>query len=139
MYNDLLKDLQLINSGALVAMIWIIQILHYPSFYFFDKNNFQQAMSFHQRRISYVVIPLMVAELVISLYLWIMRMDVINTLGLTCVFIIWASTFFIQVPIHKKLIRYDQNLIRDLIKWNFIRTFFWTLKLFLIGHDKIQG
>jgi len=45
--------------------------------------------------------------------------------------LIWISTFFIQVPLHKKIAyKRDLRKIKKLILSNLIRTFLWTLKLF---------
>lgn len=139
MMNGLFRDLELINGGALVAMIWIVQILHYPSFAYYDKAHFSEAMDFHQRRITYIVLPLMFTELGMSLYLFATEMTLINTASLACVLIIWASTFFIQVPIHTKLKTYDKKLIQSLVRGNMIRTVLWTVKLILIEQDKLKG
>lgn len=139
MTNEFIRDLQLINAAALVSMIWIIQIVHYPSFVYYDKSTFAEAMNFHQKRIIYIVLPLMLTEIGISIYLWVIDGRFINTIGLACVLVIWASTFFIQVPTHEKLKSYDSNLIEGLVKGNLIRTVLWTIKLLLIEQDRLKG
>ena len=130
--NEFLKDIQLITAGALTSMIWLIQILHYPSFNFYDDDQFQSAMAFHQRRITFIVVPLMFTELGLSLYQWFLEKNVLNTFSLACVLLIWASTFFIQVPVHSKLVLKDERLIQSLVRGNMIRTGLWSLKLVLL-------
>ncbi len=135
--NELLRDLQLAIGASLVAVIWMIQILHYPSFLHYDKAHFSHAMNFHQKRITYIVVPLMLSEFFISVLLCATKANIINFLGLGCVLLIWASTFFIHVPLHSKLKSYDENLIKSLVRGNAIRTLLWTSKFLLIESDRI--
>ena len=49
------------------------------------------------------------------------------------VFVVWLSTFALQVPIHNRLkIRKDEILIRRLVVSNWIRTLAWSFKAVLI-------
>ncbi len=42
---------------------------------------------------------------------------------------IWASTFFVQVPLHEKLGGgFDADVQKRLVSTNWIRTIFWTLR-----------
>lgn len=46
---------------------------------------------------------------------------------------IFASTFFIQVPLHQKLsVGKDSHLIYRLVRTNWMRTIAWTLKAILM-------
>jgi hypothetical protein len=43
--------------------------------------------------------------------------------------IVWVSTFFVQIPIHAKLLAgYDGALQRRLVVTNWIRTLAWTVR-----------
>ncbi|MEM9735245.1 MAG: hypothetical protein AAF908_01395, partial [Pseudomonadota bacterium] len=43
--------------------------------------------------------------------------------------LVWASTFFVQVPLHGKLERgHDATLVRRLVMTNWLRTFLWTAR-----------
>jgi hypothetical protein len=117
---------ELLVSVALFILIWIIQVLHYPSFLYVDKNDFPKFEAFHTRRISFLVLPLMVSELILSLINF-------NYLILGIIVLIWLSTFFIQVPCHEKLkFGFDKLTIERLIFTNWIRTSLWTVKLFIL-------
>ena len=49
--------------------------------------------------------------------------------GLILVLIIWASTFFVQVPLHEKLAAaFDAKVQQRLVLTNWIRTIAWTLR-----------
>lgn len=134
--NHLLPHLDFVHiivTSMLVAIIWIIQVLHYPTFRFIDSDKEMEFHRFHTFSISPIVAPLMVLELVIvslNIYLDLSTF----TLGLfTLVIIIWLSTFLIQVPIHKRLsIKYKITLVNRLIRTNWIRTICWTVKLLIM-------
>ena len=118
--------IEVIISTALLVLIWIIQILHYPSFLFVDQTRFSHFEQFHTKRITYIVLPLMIAEL--GLVIFHFRPLVFGIVSL-----IWLSTFFLQVPCHEKLKRgFDEKVIRKLILTNWIRTLLWTIKFLVL-------
>ena len=55
--------IHLVSTAIMVGAIWVIQLVHYPSFYYIDKNNYMKFQNFHMNRISYIVIPAMTVEL----------------------------------------------------------------------------
>jgi len=117
---------------GLVVLIWIIQILHYPSFRFIDKSSFREFCLFHQNRITYIVMPLMVGELILSLYRAFHMRSFLSYLNLSIVILIWLSTAFIQVPIHQKLTQdFSPELVNDLVQTNWLRTILWSFKFIL--------
>ena len=131
MSNEGLNLIQLGLSSALFSLIWFVQILHYPCFVYFSHENFTQSMNFHQRRISYLVIPLMISELLVSSLLFF-HGGLINQLNLLIVVTLWVSTYFMQVPIHHRLLLENSHeLIQRLVKTNIFRTALWTIKLIL--------
>jgi hypothetical protein len=49
--------------------------------------------------------------------------------NLVGIFLIWGSTFFLQVPIHKKLSEnFSESLVRRLVRGNFYRSFLWSAR-----------
>jgi hypothetical protein len=60
---------QLAVSWALLSLIWIVQLVHYPSFQFIDANRFISFQHFHMQSITYVVAPLMFLELGVTIWL----------------------------------------------------------------------
>ncbi len=121
-----LSILELMVSAGLVVLIWLIQILHYPSFWFIKNEEFPVFSSFHGNRISLIVIPLMFLEVGFAIY---------NPRALIIFLIlaIWLSTFLLQVPCHNKLsIGHDPQVVERLISTNWIRTILWTLKLIIL-------
>ena len=131
---DFLFFLNVISAFLLTGVIWTIQLVHYPSFHFIDKLSFTNFHNFHERRISIIVMPLMLIELITSIALYIHNMwSIIFALNLLIVGLIWCSTFFVQVPIHSILSeKKDKNLIEKLVNTNWIRTFLWSTRMLLI-------
>lgn len=130
----------LIHAGAtlfLVGLIWTIQIVHYPLFGSVGADDYAAYQTSHMSRITYVVAPVMLAELLTAFYFAFVSYEPINPIyfrvGLAFVLIIWASTVFVQSPIHGKLAQnFDAGLVRRLVLTNWIRTFLWTLRGALI-------
>ena len=131
---DLLFFLNVISAFLLTGVIWTIQIVHYPSFHYIDKISFTNFHHFHERRISIIVMPLMLIELTTSTVLYINNMSsIVFALNLLIVVLIWCSTFFVQVPIHSILsMKKDKKLIEKLVNTNWIRTFLWSMRMLLI-------
>lgn len=125
--------LPLINnaiSWALFGLIWVSQIVTYPGFQDIGKNAFQAYHQNYMTAITYVVMPLMLSELALSAWLtWQSNFSWSYLFPLLIVAGIWASTFFIQVPLHNALVEgKDTVAIRQLVNSNWIRTIAWTLK-----------
>ena len=122
-----------LNLGAtlfLTGLIWTIQLVHYPSFHFADREKFKEFHIFHGKRISLLVVPLMIFELISSGILWWESSPLsLNSIGFYLVIAIWISTAFLSVPAHNKLTsRMDEKAVRFLINTNWIRTLLWTAK-----------
>jgi len=126
----------LIHAGAtlfLVGLIWTIQIVHYPLFENVGAETYTAFQNRHMSRITYVVAPVMLAELLTATYFVFASFDGIDPnyfqFGFVLVLIIWISTLLIQSPIHGKLAAGpDNKLIKKLVLTNWIRTFAWTLR-----------
>ena len=137
---DFLFFLNVISAFFLTGVIWTIQIVHYPSFHYIDKLSFVNFHQFHERRISIIVMPLMVLELISSVALYFNDMSNHTfLLNLIIVGLIWCSTFFIQVPIHNILSQKKDNMmIEKLVNTNWIRTFLWSMRMLLIIDELIS-
>ena len=120
----------------MVGVIWIIQLVHYPSFHFIELKQYTTFQRFHMSRISYVVIPAMLTEL-FTLILIIISMDQIDTLVLASAILlifIWLMTAVFFSGVHQKLtLGYDQTVVDKLVKLNWGRTLLWTLRLLLVS------
>jgi hypothetical protein len=115
----------------LVGLIWLVQLVQYPMFAYLDRSQFAQAHAFHSSAIGIVVAPPMLLEL--ALAVWIVFQEGRGWLGwaaLALVLIVWASTFFVIVPMHEQLGTrgFDAEVHRRMLAWNWVRTIAWTLR-----------
>ena len=128
--------IHLIATSVMVGVIWVIQLVHYPSFHFIELKQYTTFQRFHMSRISYVVIPAMLTEL-FTLILIVISMDQIDTLVLASAILlmfIWLMTAVFFSGVHQKLtLGYEQTVVDKLVKLNWGRTLLWTLRLFLIS------
>ena len=126
-----------VASIWMTSLIWIIQLVHYPFFNYVDQNKQRLAANFHTSRIFWCVFPAMIIE-VFTLFLYLIQKTTVTGLDIiiaSLLFIIWACTFFIQVPQHQAMATgYAQSLVNNLVKYNWIRTTCWTIKTMLVGY-----
>ncbi len=133
----MLTNLQLVGlfiSWGLVVLVWVIQLVHYPSFRFIDSSKFTDFHRHHTRSITVIVMPLMLAELIVSfLLVYKNGFTFFETIALAMVIGVWLSTFLIQIPIHDQLSS-DENSkeINKLVSTNWIRTVLWTGKVVVL-------
>ena len=121
-------------SCSLFVLIWLVQLIIYPGFMRIPARDFVAYHRWYAKRITVIVLPLMLAEVILLMGWWWAGADrsaaYVATLA---VFIIWLSTFRLQVPIHKRLQHgKDEALIRRLVATNWIRTAVWSLKTLVV-------
>ena len=122
-------------TWVLLGLIWVIQLVHYPMFKFVSFDI--KAFVFHQRRISLLVVPLMLFELFSAIALLINQWSIfpsIVIINMVIIGCIWLHTFLIMVPLHNKLIQEPNNgIIKRLVNQNWVRTIAWSIKSLLWG------
>jgi hypothetical protein len=123
--------IQAVCTWVLMGLIWTIQWVHYPMFSFFNTST-PTAFQDHQRRITYLVGPLMVIELFTAVLLAILNISshpYFHAINIGLLIIIWAHTGVIMVPLHTKLSTAPNlKTIQLLVKKNYVRSVAWTLK-----------
>lgn len=127
--------LNIVTTAIMVGVIWTIQVIHYPFFHRVDKQNFSLHMDKHREKISYIVVPVMLAELssATGLVLTNTQFQFEFITGLIILLLIWVSTALIQVPSHSKLAKgYSQTEVQKLVRLNWIRTILWSARLALM-------
>jgi hypothetical protein len=120
----------------MVGLIWVIQLVHYPSFHYVDTSRFKKFESFHATRISCIVLPVMGLELLTSLalpFFYSSKFKYLLYANLLIVVILWLFTLLVSARIHKKLSSgYNKQYVNRLISTNWFRTSLWTIKIPLI-------
>lgn len=121
----------------MTGVIWLVQIVHYPLFEYVGGERYRAFHVAHMNLISYVVAPMMIVEIgtaVLLIFYPLPNSDWrLLWAGVALAAIIWASTFFLQVPLHEKLANgYDADTHRALVSTNWLRTTAWTLRAALM-------
>ena len=129
-FTQILLLLHAASTLTMVGVIWTVQRVHYPLMIHVPAAKFPAFERAHQKRIGPVVMPLMLTELVTALAL--LATDVPRDLtipGAIMLALIWLSTFFVQVPLHRRLenVRSPEAIAR-LVRSNWIRTALWSAR-----------
>jgi hypothetical protein len=125
---------QVISCAWMTGLIWIIQVLHYPCFLLIRESEFAHFHAGHTQRITYLVLPAMLLELLSGFILmWSSHFQQVLVANFLMILVIWMSTAFLSVPIHNQLAsQQDFNKIRRLVLTNWPRTLLWSLRLGLL-------
>ena len=124
-------------ASIMVGVIWVIQLVHYPSFRFTDREKYVSFQIFHMRKISFIVMPVMVLEFLSGLLLVLYHSNYESLLRISFILllIIWLVTALFFAQIHQKLSKgYDETLLRKLVSFNWIRTLLWTIRTIIITY-----
>ena len=125
---------RILVDGGLVVLIWIVQLVVYPSFSYYNEQEVKRWHPSYTFRISLIVLPLMVGQVV--LYARYAYLDPGNvSIGmLLLVIALWLITFLKVVPLHHAIDSHPDSGIprKQLVQINWYRTAGWTI-LFLIN------
>ena len=96
---------------------------------FIDIEKFVEFHKFHTKNISFLVIPLMIIEVVISIIICYFYFSILSLINLSLVALIWIITFLLQVPSHNKLSTGKSIAeIEKLVSGNVFRVYLWFFK-----------
>ena len=120
---------QLLIDFGLFVLIWLVQLIIYPSFRYSDPAQFQSWHNTYTGLISLFVVPLMFGQLAIYGFHALARGTTWDYVALGLVLSVWVVTFAWSVPCHDLLHRqgFDRPIIDRLILSNWPRTLVWTL------------
>lgn len=112
---------------SMTGVIWFVQIVHYPLFAAVGEAQWRDYHDGHTRRVSYVVVPLMVGELATAAVLAVRDGSALAVAGLVLAAATWVFTFALAVPGHRRLERaFDPATARGLVTTGWARTVAWT-------------
>ncbi|MFM8715826.1 MAG: hypothetical protein ACKOHM_09985 [Spartobacteria bacterium] len=135
MNGSLAATVHLLTTFAMAGLIWFVQIVHYPMMANFERENFAAHEKEHCDRTGWVVVPLMLGEIFTFALLLVegLHSSAFLLSGLL-LGVIWASTFFLQVPLHRTLLQgWNDKAHRQLVATNWIRTVAWSGRAILLG------
>jgi hypothetical protein len=121
---------QLVSTLAMFGVILFVQIVHYPLMATVGEEGFPEYARSHADRTGLVVGPLMLAEMVSSIWLAVQppspEMQGAAWLGLGLLIAIWGITGLVSVPCHTRLgAGFDSRTHRRLVRTNWGRTVLW--------------
>ena len=130
-FLNILSQISLMVDAGLVILIWIVQLVIYPSFLHYTTENLY---SWHQKytsRIAIMVVPLMLFQLIYGLIILFYFPTINHFIYLALVIFLWVFTFLTFAPLHNKISNRNINnkLLTKLIYRNWIRTFLWSFLL----------
>jgi len=131
---EVLEPLHRFCACYMTGVIWFVQLVQYPMLHQTREEDHPSAHQEYTRRMGLVVGPVMLLELALQIYWVATTPDARSVAGGVLLFIIWASTIFLQVPCHQDLEKhYDPESHNELVRSNWIRTFAWTARALLLS------
>ncbi len=127
------NELRTMVDFGLVVLIWLVQLIIYPSFMHSESATFQDWHQTYSLRISLVVIPLMFAQVgLVGVQLLNAPNWAVYT-SAVLVFLVWVSTFAQAVPLHNLISagQIQTDTLPLLVARNWVRTVLWSIIFFL--------
>ena len=118
----------------LVGLIWVIQVVVYPQFLRVAEKEFIPFHFGHCLRIGLLIAPLLAAETITAAALLYQgHREPAFLISASLMPVNWLSTAVFQAPTHVHLMDgFDADLIRRLIRSNWLRTMAWTVRGLLL-------
>jgi Na+/proline symporter len=129
----MLQYLKELSDFGLLILIWLVQLIIYPSFTYMDDANLSAWHPKYTNMISVVVMPLMLIQLFSTFYLTYNQFNWILVTQCILIILLWTSTFFQAVPLHNQIDSRNemQKAAIKLVQANWKRTIMWTLIVIL--------
>jgi|3_EtaG_2_1085321.scaffolds.fasta_scaffold66201_2 hypothetical protein len=127
-----------LSDFGLLILIWLVQLIIYPSFTFMEKANLIAWHPKYTAMISVVVMPLMLVQLASTFYLTYANFNYILLVQCLLIILLWASTFFQAVPLHNQINSGIEikKAAENLVQVNWKRTIMWTIIVILNFIDR---
>jgi DMSO reductase anchor subunit len=124
---------RLLLDFGLVVLIWLVQLVIYPSFKYYPVEAFREWHQQYTISVSYVVMPLMLGQMGVALFQLYTRPDFYAITTFVLITAAWILTFVYAVPLHAKLEETSTPLplVEKLLRVNWLRTIFWSLSFIL--------
>ncbi|WP_354697718.1 hypothetical protein DSM112329_03357 [Paraconexibacter sp. AEG42_29] len=117
-------------AAALAGLIWTIQVVHYPLFAGVGVEGWTAYEAEHQRRITRVVLPLMLANVGLAVAVLVDHHDALGSVNAAIAGGQFAATGAYYAPIHGRLAaEHSAERIRALVRANWLRTAGWTVQV----------
>ena len=125
---------RLLLDFGLCILIWMVQLIVYPSFAFYNNTQLLKWHKTYTKAIALIVIPLMLGQLGIVIYQVFLAQNIYTLVSIVFVVFLWGITLLKFAPMHQQISEGNTQiqLLKTLVQMNWIRTIIWTL-LFVLS------
>ncbi len=125
----MLEITRLVLDVGLLVLIWMIQLIVYPSFLFYTVKELIAWHKMYTKAIALIVIPLMLGQLGIAIYHVFLVQNTYALTSIVLVVFLWGITLLKFAPMHQQISEGNAHvkLLKKLVKINWIRTLIWTI------------
>ena len=120
---------RLVLDVGLLVLIWMIQLIVYPSFLFYTAKELIAWHKMYTKAIALIVIPLMLGQLSIIIYQVFLVQNTYTLTSIILVVFLWGITLLKFAPMHQQISEGNthEQLLKKLVQNNWIRTLIWTI------------
>ena len=114
---------------GLLVLIWMIQLIVYPSFLFYTAKELIAWHKMYTKAIALIVIPLMLGQLGIAIYQVFLLQNTYTLTSIVLVVFLWGITLLKFAPMHQQISEGNTHvqLLKKLVQINWIRALIWTI------------
>ena len=94
---------RLLLDFGLCILIWMVQLIVYPSFLFFSDNNLFTWHKTYTKAIALIVMPLMLGQLSIVIYQVFLIQNTYTLTSIVLVIFLWGITLLKFAPMHQQI------------------------------------
>ena len=129
---------RLLLDFGLCILIWMVQLIVYPSFAFYNNTQLLTWHKTYTKAIALIVIPLMLGQLGIAIYQVFLVQNSYTLVSIILVVFLWGITLLKFAPMHQQISEGNTQiqLLKTLVQTNWIRTIIWTL-LFVLSSASV--
>ena len=129
---------RLLLDFGLCILIWMVQLIVYPSFAFYNNTQLLKWHKTYTKAIALIVIPLMLGQLGIVIYQVFLTQNTYTLVSIVLVVFLWGITLLKFAPMHQQISEGNTQiqLLKTLVQTNWIRTIIWTL-LFVLSSASV--
>ncbi|MGC1515926.1 MAG: hypothetical protein WA810_10155 [Maribacter sp.] len=137
----MIETVRLITDAGLLVLIWMVQLIAYPSFSYFKVENLYLWHETYMKRIAFIVIPLMFGQLITGGFQLFDHQDFYTVSSILLIALVWLSTFSQFVPLHTNISekRNVEESIQQLRSKNWLRTILWTLLFMFTVYNTLRA
>ena len=138
--NSYFYVLHIFSCFFMTGLIWLVQLIHYPSYKYIEAQKFTEYQNFHTTTITFIVGPVMLIEIFTgAAILFDQKYNTLSIVNFCGLLVIWLSTAIFSAPLHGKLSAgYNLDTIQMLISTNWIRTLLWSARAGLLTYCLIK-